>query len=82
MVNLLEVRGITKRFGELVAVDDLSFHLKDGEFLGLMGPNGSGKTTTFNLLMGSYRQDTGEILLKGEEISWSLPGTESEKKSL
>ena len=69
MAKLLEVRGITKKFGHLVAVNNLSFHLEEGETLGLMGPNGSGKTTVFNLIMGTYKQDSGEIFLGGKEIS-------------
>ena len=69
MAKLLELRGVTKKFGELVAVNNLSFDVEEGEVLGLMGPNGSGKTTAFNLIMGDYRQDAGEIFLQGEELS-------------
>ena len=69
MAKLLEVRGLTKHFGGLTAVDNLSFHLEEGEVLGLMGPNGSGKTTVFNLIMRDHKQDSGEILFEGEEIS-------------
>jgi len=69
MAKLIELRGVTKNFGRLVAVNNLSFDMEEGEVLGLMGPNGSGKTTAFNLIMGDYRQDTGEIFFRGEEIS-------------
>ena len=69
MAKLLEVRNITKRFGGVVAISDLSFHMEEGEVLGLMGPNGSGKTTMFNVLMKTYPQDEGEIYFRGEEIS-------------
>jgi len=69
MAKLLEVRNITKRFGGIVAVNNVSFHMEEGEVLGLMGPNGSGKTTMFNLLMRTYKQDSGEIYFRGKEIS-------------
>jgi len=68
MARLLEVSGVTKKFGGLVAVDDLSFHIDEGEILGLMGPNGAGKTTAFNLIMGDYKPDAGDIFFKGENI--------------
>ena len=68
MARLLEVKGLTKRFGGLVAVDDLSFCVEEGEILGLMGPNGAGKTTAFNLIMGDYKPDAGEISFKGKNI--------------
>jgi len=69
MTKLLEVRGLTKTFGGIVAVNNMSFHMEEGEVLGLMGPNGSGKTTMFNLLMRTYKQDSGEIFFKGMDIS-------------
>lgn len=68
MARLLEVKGLTKRFGGVVAVDDLSFYVEEGEILGLMGPNGAGKTTAFNLIMGDYKPDAGEILFRGKNI--------------
>ncbi len=69
MAKLLEIKSLTKKFGSLVAVNNLSFHLEEGETLGLMGPNGSGKTTIFNLIMRTLKQDSGSIYFKGEEIS-------------
>lgn len=69
MAKLLEVQGITKKFGGLVALNDLSFHVEEGEVLGLMGPNGSGKTTVFNTIMGDYPPDSGKIFFKGEDIT-------------
>ena len=69
MAKLLEVQGVTKKFGGLVAINDLSFHLEEGEVLGLMGPNGSGKTTIFNIIMGDFLPDSGKILFKGEDIT-------------
>ena len=69
MAKLLEVKGVTKTFGRLVAVYNLSFHVEEAEVLGLMGPNGSGKTTVFNLIMRDLKQDSGEIFFRGKEIS-------------
>src|SRR5437879_10304734 len=70
---LLETRRLTKRFGGLVAVDDLPLAVRPGEVRGLIGPNGSGKTTTVNLLSGLYRADAGEIRLRGERIDRLQP---------
>jgi ABC-type branched-subunit amino acid transport system ATPase component len=69
MAKLLEVKGLTKIFGGLIAVNNLSFYVEKGEILGLMGPNGSGKTTVFNLIIGDFKQDSGEIFFGGKEIS-------------
>jgi len=69
MAKLLEVQGLTKKFGGLVAVNDLSFYVEEGEVLGLMGPNGSGKTTVFNIIMGDYPADSGKVFFKGKDIS-------------
>ena len=66
--TLLEVRAAEKRFGGLVAVNQLSFELKSGEILGLIGPNGAGKSTMFNLVTGVLKSDGGEILFRGERI--------------
>jgi len=70
---LLETRRLSKRFGGLVAVDDLPLGVRSGEVRGLIGPNGSGKTTTVNLLSGLYRADAGEIRLRGERIDRLRP---------
>lgn len=70
---LLEVRGITKRFGGLVAVDSFSFDVEKGEILGLIGPNGAGKTTAFNVITGFYRPDSGTIRFEGEDITGLKP---------
>jgi len=70
---LLQTRDLTKRFGGLVAVDGLPLALRSGEVRGLIGPNGSGKTTTVNLLSGLYHADGGEIRLRGERIDRLRP---------
>lgn len=67
--KLLELNALTKKFGGIFAVYDLSFHVEEGESLGLIGPNGSGKTTTFNLIMSELKQDEGNIFFEGKEIS-------------
>jgi branched-chain amino acid transport system permease protein len=67
--TLLSVEGLRKRFGGLVAVDDLSFTVEPGEVVGLIGPNGSGKTTVLNLISGALAPDAGQIRFKGREIA-------------
>jgi len=70
---LLQVRGISKRFGGLQAVQDLSFDLHRGEILALLGPNGAGKTTAFNMIAGFFRADQGSILFEGRDIAGHKP---------
>lgn len=65
----LSLRAARKSFGGLVAVDDLSFDVQPGELLGLIGPNGSGKTTVLNLVSGALAPSSGEILLDGQRVS-------------
>jgi branched-chain amino acid transport system ATP-binding protein len=72
-MTLLEVIRLSKRFGGLQAVKDLDLEIKQGEIFGLIGPNGSGKTTTFNLISGLYRPTGGHIKFKGEEITDLAP---------
>ena len=71
-MSALEVSNPVKRFGGLLATNELSFSLKEGESLGLIGPNGAGKTTVFSQIMGELRQNSGTIELFGQEIS-ALP---------
>ena len=65
----LTFRGITKRFGKLVANDGISFDVKRGEVLALLGENGAGKTTLMNVLFGHYQADEGDILVDGEPLA-------------
>ena len=66
---ILSVSGVTKHFGGLVALRDLSFDIQRDEAVGLMGPNGAGKTTLLNLIAGVYRPDSGRILFEGKNIT-------------
>jgi branched-chain amino acid transport system ATP-binding protein len=70
---LLEAKNITKRFGGLVAVGNLSLSVDKGEILGMIGPNGAGKTTAFNLISGVYKLDEGAVFFKGENITGLRP---------
>ena len=72
-MTLLQVRGVTKRFGGLTAVDDVSFDLHEGTIKALIGPNGAGKTTLFNALTGFERPDEGTVRFSGREIVGTRP---------
>jgi branched-chain amino acid transport system ATP-binding protein len=65
---LLSLDRVTRRFGGVVAVDDVSLELESGQIVGLIGPNGAGKTTLFNLVTRLYRPDSGEIAFDGESL--------------
>jgi branched-chain amino acid transport system ATP-binding protein len=71
--GLLEVEGVTKLFGPLRALDDVSLSVKRGEILGLVGPNGSGKTTVINVISGLLVPTSGRVLLEGQEVSGKAP---------
>ena len=73
MSAMLEVRGVSKHFGAVQAVERLDFHVEDGEILGIIGPNGAGKTTAINLISGVIRPDAGRIALAGENITGMRP---------
>jgi branched-chain amino acid transport system ATP-binding protein len=66
---LLAVQSVTKRFGGIIAVDDVSLNVEEGEIVGLIGPNGAGKTTLFNLVSGIYRPDAGDIVFREESLA-------------
>ena len=69
MSAILELSRISKRYGAVVASDDLALHLNEGEALGVIGPNGSGKTTMFNIITGITKADRGQVFLAGTEIT-------------
>jgi branched-chain amino acid transport system ATP-binding protein/sulfate-transporting ATPase len=70
---LLKAEGVTKRFGGVVALDDLALEVDRNEIVGLIGPNGSGKTTFFNVVTGIYPLDAGRIIFKGNDITNRTP---------
>jgi branched-chain amino acid transport system ATP-binding protein len=72
-VPLLELRNVTRRFGGVVALDDVSLAVDDGEIAGLIGPNGAGKTTAFNVITRLYKPDAGEIVFAGESLLRTPP---------
>ncbi|MBT9258896.1 MAG: ABC transporter ATP-binding protein [Clostridiales bacterium] len=72
-MRILELRGVSKRFGGLLAVKDVSFHIDGNEIVGLIGPNGAGKTTIFNLISGVYRPDTGDIFVLDRPVTGLPP---------
>lgn len=78
---MLEVRGLTQRFGGITALEDISFTVTKGEITGVIGPNGAGKTTLFNIVTGIYAQTSGTVSLDGVDIS-SLPAEKLAAKGL
>jgi len=70
---ILRVSNLTKKFGNLVAVNDVSLQIYEGEIMGLIGPNGAGKTTLFNAITGLYAPDAGQVVFKGIDITAFLP---------
>ncbi len=69
MTTILEVKGLSKSFGGVLVIDDLSVSLQRGEALGVVGPNGAGKTTMLNLINGALKLNAGQIFLEGREIT-------------
>ena len=72
-IPLIEARDLTKRFGGIVAVSNLNLAVQHGELVGLIGPNGSGKTTTINMLTGHLTQAGGHIFLRGQQADGRSP---------
>ena len=82
---MLKVCNVTKKYGDLVAVNNLSFTVNDGEIFGLLGLNGAGKTTTFRMILGLIDDYTGDITIDGEHINYSISdriGFLTEERSL
>src|SRR4051812_48925549 len=77
--GILEVRHVTRTFGGLVAVNDVSFSVLPGEIFGLIGPNGAGKTTLFNMITGFNPASSGTLVYQGEEITRRSPHRIAEK---
>ncbi len=73
MTLLLQVQGVTKRFGGLQALTQVTFDLPKGQILGLIGPNGAGKTTLFNTINGVYHPEEGRILFQGKDVTNKMP---------
>jgi branched-chain amino acid transport system ATP-binding protein len=73
MTAVLEVSGLTKTFGGITAVDNVSFDVEDGEILGIIGPNGSGKSTLFNCVLGQLRPTAGEVRVDGKPTTGLRP---------
>lgn len=72
-VGMLEVRSVTKRFGGLVALADVTFGVEAGEVVGLVGPNGSGKSTLFGVISGFLRPDSGQVFFDGRDVTGLAP---------
>jgi len=70
---LLEIKNVTKKFGGLIALNGFELEIHPGEILGLIGPNGSGKTTTFNVITGFLKPDEGKVIFEGQEITGLQP---------
>ena len=68
---MIEIKNITKRYGSFLAVDDISFEVKDHEIVGFLGPNGAGKSTTMNMITGFIEPTKGKIIINGYDISKS-----------
>src|SRR3954469_10180316 len=73
MVEILEISQLTKKFGGLVAVNEVSFSVREGEILAVIGPNGAGKSTLFKLIASFLKPTAGQVLFNGERISGQKP---------
>ncbi|HWS23212.1 MAG TPA: ABC transporter ATP-binding protein [Anaerolineales bacterium] len=73
MSALLQVQNVSKKFGGLTALKDVTFDIPSGQILGLIGPNGAGKTTLFNTINGVYKNDGGKVIFRGTDISYKKP---------
>jgi len=78
---MLQVTGVSKRFGGLQALTDVSFELAEGKIMGLIGPNGAGKTTLFNVVNGVFEPEEGKVIFRGEDIT-GLPSYEVARRGM
>ena len=69
---MIEVRNLTKKYGDHFAVQDISFSLEKGKIYGLLGPNGAGKSTTMNIMTGYIAATSGEVIIEGHDIFWKM----------
>ena len=69
---MIEVKNVTKKYGKVVAVDNISFKIEDGEIIGLLGPNGAGKSTTMNMITGFIEPTEGTIIVDGYDMAKGL----------
>jgi ABC-2 type transport system ATP-binding protein len=67
--DVLELQGLTRRYGDLVALDDLSFTVREGQIFGFVGPNGAGKTTAMRIVLGVLEPDAGEVRWRGQPMT-------------
>src|SRR5437764_5634377 len=79
MAGIYEAQNITKAFGGLVAVDDVSFEIPQGSIVSIIGPNGAGKTTFFNILTGLYKPTSGRLIFDGGDITRKRPDQITER---
>lgn len=77
MKNIIEIKGLKKSFGDLCAVDDLSFCVKQGELFAFLGVNGAGKSTTINIMCGALSKDDGDVFIDGESLDTSIDSIKS-----
>lgn len=73
MTNVLEVQNVAKHFGGITAVDGVSFAVREGEILGIIGPNGCGKSTLFNCILGQLTPSAGQVMLDGQDVTGLTP---------
>lgn len=78
MGNVIKIEGLCKSFGEIKAVDDLSFKVKEGELFAFLGINGAGKSTTISIICGQLKRDSGSVYVNGEDIDSSLSAIKSD----
>src|ERR687895_2131152 len=70
--KVLELQGLTRRYGEVVALDDLSFTVREGQMFGFVGPNGAGKTTAMRIVLGVLEADRGEVRWRGRPVDFAM----------
>src|SRR2546421_9037408 len=74
-LNILEVKGLTKYFGGVAALKDVSFEIPERQICGFIGPNGAGKTTLFSVITGAFPPSAGSVQLRGEDVTAMKPAT-------